>query len=74
MILMYDTAARCQEMLDIRMKYIHTSSCEPYVILTGKGNKTRILPIMKKTVEHYEKYVEIFHHDSTGDSFLFYIH
>lgn len=72
MILMYDTAARNQELLDIRMKDIHASLYEPYVILAGKGNKKRMVPIMKKTVEHYKRYAQIFHHDSTGESFLFY--
>jgi len=27
---------------------------------------------MKKTVEHYKKYAQIFHHDSTGESLLFH--
>ena len=72
MILMYDTAARNQEMLDLRLIDIHASEKNPYVILTGKGNKTRLVPIMKKTVDHFENYKKIFHQCSTNDSFLFY--
>lgn len=72
MILMYDTAARNQEMLDIRLKDMHVSNPEPYVVITGKGRKTRLVPIMKKTVEHYEKYIRIFHKSSSGDAYLFY--
>ena len=60
MILMYDTAARLQEMLDIRICDIHTGST-PTVTVTGKGSKTRTIPLMKKTVDHFERYMKIFH-------------
>lgn len=60
MILLYDTAARNQEMLDLRLIDIHASGRNSYVILTGKGNKTRLVPIMKKTVENFENCINIF--------------
>lgn len=73
MILLYDTAARLQELLDIHLQEIHLESENPYIILTGKGKKTRLVPIMKKTTEHLKKYVERFHLTSYGSDFLFYI-
>jgi len=72
MILMYDTAARNQEILDIRLKDMHVSIPESYVVVTGKGRKTRMVPIMEKTVEHFKKYIRIFHKNSSGDAYLFY--
>ena len=55
MSLLYDTGARVQELADLRMEDIRLSS--PTVIrLTGKGNKSRLVPIMKPTeilLRHY---------------------
>ena len=61
MSLMYDTAARCQEMLDLRLKDFEFDNREPFVYLTGKGNKMRTVPLMDKTVEHFRFYVDMFH-------------
>lgn len=74
MILMYDTAARCQEMLDLRLKDLVLDVKSPYVFLTGKGCKTRTVPLMGKTVEHLRAYLSSFHPESTRtkDEYLFY--
>jgi len=72
MILLYDTGARKQEILDLRLNDVHTTSKEPYVTLKGKGQKTRLVPIMAKTVDHYKKYISVFHPTNLEDSFLFY--
>jgi site-specific recombinase XerD len=72
MILLYDTGARMQEMLDIKLcdfRYGKT----PSVTLTGKGRKVRTIPIMKKTVEHLRLYLSVFHPESKDDNCpLFY--
>lgn len=73
MILLYDTGARIQEMLDLCLNDLHISSDEKYVVLTGKGGKTRLVPLMQKTVEHLHKYLAEFHRASDGNSFLFYV-
>jgi site-specific recombinase XerD len=74
MILMYDTAARCQEVLDLRLKDFELNTKTPYVYLHGKGNKTRTVPLMFKTVQHYIGYLAQFHPEAErqGDSFVFY--
>ena len=73
MILHYDTGARIQEILDLCLNDLHISSDEKYVVLTGKGGKTRLVPLMQKTVEHLHKYLDEFHRASDGNSFLFYV-
>lgn len=73
MILLYDTGARNQEILHIRLKDMHTTIASPYVTLSGKGKKTRLVPLMEKTIKHYEKYLYLYHSKSTDDDFLFYI-
>lgn len=74
MILMYDTAARDRELLDLKVKDFLADSKTPCVYLTGKGRKKRVVPIMQKTVEHFHKYLDIFHMAQESDStqYLFY--
>lgn len=71
--MLYDTAARVQEMLDVRLKDIHLEGESPYITIVGKGKKTRLIPIMDKTAEHLQKYLSRFHENSSGADFLFYI-
>lgn len=66
MILLYDAGARIQEMLDLRLNDLHISSDEKYVVLTGKGGKTSLVPLMQKNVEHLHKYMAEFHRASDG--------
>ena len=41
LVLLYDTAARASEMINLKLEDIHSE--EKYIILTGKGNKQRIV-------------------------------
>ena len=41
LVLLYDTAARASEMINLKLEDIHLE--EKYIILTGKGNKQRIV-------------------------------
>ena len=57
LILMYDSAARVQELADIRIKDIRLNS--PAVItLHGKGNKARQVPVLGKTKDLLSGYLE----------------
>ncbi|ATW25807.1 site-specific integrase [Candidatus Formimonas warabiya] len=56
MSLMYDSGARVQEIIDLTVKDFVPGS-NPVLILTGKGNKTRRVPIMKNTAVLVEKYI-----------------
>ena len=73
MILLYDSGARLQEILDIKLQDLHITGEERYVVVTGKGNKTRLVPLMQKTVKHLKKYIKIFHSGSAGTEYLFYV-
>ena len=54
--LMYDTGARVQEIADLQITDIRIKA--PATIrLTGKGNKTRIIPLMPQTMSILKKYV-----------------
>ncbi|MFA6715667.1 MAG: tyrosine-type recombinase/integrase [Victivallaceae bacterium] len=49
MSLMYDSAARCQEMLDLQIENLRLNCNSPVIYITGKGGKTRPIPLMPKT-------------------------
>lgn len=54
---LYDTGARCQELLDLRVKDLRLDA-PAQVRLTGKGRKTRIVPLMASTVALLQGYLE----------------
>jgi len=57
LVLLYDTAARVQELADIRVKDVRLVS--PAVItLRGKGNKYRQVPIMNRTKDLLQGFLE----------------
>lgn len=74
MILLYDTGARIQEILDLRLKDLHFQDQPPCIYLTGKGNKTRAIPLMDKTIAHLKEYMKSFHPSErrNQEEFLFY--
>ena len=73
LILLYDTGARIQELLDLRLRDVHWQESVPCVYLTGKGRKTRVVPLLPPTVQHLTRYVERFHSaPAAPDAWLFY--
>ncbi len=74
MCLMYDSAARCGEILNLRLKDLRIDTQYPTVYLFGKGKKMRIVPLMQQTVLHCQRYIDIFHPSLTRkpDDHLFY--
>jgi site-specific recombinase XerD len=74
MVLMYDTGARCGEILQMKVRDLRLNTPHPQAYLMGKGRKPRCTPLLPKTVLHCERYLKIFHSDSTSqeDNLLFY--
>lgn len=55
--LMYDSAARVQEIVDLTPSSLRLT--QPFTIkLVGKGNKARIVPLMEQQVGHLRSYME----------------
>lgn len=55
--LLYDTGARVQELVDLKVCDINLNETVT-VILTGKGGKSRIVPVMTPTGELLRQYIE----------------
>jgi site-specific recombinase XerD len=74
MILMYDTGARLNEMISIKLPDFRLGKT-PTITLHGKGNKERSVPLMERTVEHLREYIEVFHHGTamSANTDLFYV-
>ena len=75
MLFLYQTAARVQEIVDIRMRDIVLGD-SPFVILHGKGQKARPVPLREKAVKHLEEYIRAFHDDKNArfsEQYLFYV-
>ncbi len=53
---LYDTGARVQELIDIKVCDV-TLDSPPLIELTGKGNKVRRVPLMKNTVTLLQTYL-----------------
>lgn len=73
LVVLYDSAARVQELIDLKIKDVRISN--PCIItLTGKGNKRRQVPIMDKTKKLLENYInnqKVNGGISKGDNYLF---
>jgi site-specific recombinase XerD len=74
MLLLYQTGARVQEILDIRLVDIHMGKT-PTITLRGKGKKVRTVPLREKAVGHLKGYLTLFHPDAEAysEDYLFYI-
>ncbi len=72
LIVLYNTAVRIDEILSIKLKYLHLETIKPYVTVIGKGNKIRTLYLLPRAVEHLKKYLDEFHAVKYPDSYLFY--
>ena len=57
--LLYDSGCRVQELADLKVHDLRLSSPEQ-VTLTGKGRKTRVVPILKKTSAILCRYIETY--------------
>lgn len=73
MILLYDSAVRLSEILNLQVTDICLSEDNPYVRVMGKGSKERVIAISCKTAKHVKQYLDIYRSSDTPDNnLLFY--
>jgi Site-specific recombinase XerD len=72
LIFAYETGARLDELVNLRLaNIVRTNGCVTLRIL-GKGSKLRYVPIDPAAVEHLDAYLKEFHPHSNNDDYLFY--
>ena len=72
-LFLFSTGARLSEMLSVKVGDVILEGKYPYVRLTGKGNKPRIVPVAEEGfVENYRYYCQIYHPSDVPDECLFY--
>lgn len=59
LLFMYETAARAQEIADFKIEQLYLNE-NNYVILDGKGNKQRRIPVSPDLSKLMKKYLELF--------------
>ena len=73
MILLYDSAARLAEILNLGVNDICLNENNPYIRVMGKGSKERVIAINVKTVKHVKQYLDIYRSsDNPNIDLLFY--
>ncbi len=73
MILLYDSAIRLAEILNLRIHDICLDEKNPYIRVMGKGSKERVVAINVKTVQHVKQYLDIYcPGGKTEDNLLLY--
>lgn len=73
MTLLYDSAARVQELIDLKVRDIRFAS-PATIVLHGKGRKIRCVPLMSKTKSMFESYLKehsLWDKPEKLDSYLF---
>jgi len=71
LILLYDTGSRVQELVDLKVSSLFLDAVNPYVTIVGKGQKSRNVPLMSRTIQHLKQYMKEFHSDEHENP-LFY--
>lgn len=73
MILLYDSAVRLMEILNLRVNDICLNEENPYIRVMGKGSKKRVVAINVKTVKHVKQYLDVYRsRDNPDTNLLFY--
>lgn len=73
LIVMYNTAARIDEILSMKIEHLRLEAGKPHVTVIGKGRKIRTLYLLPKAVTHLNKYLLDFHKEKPNpESYVFY--
>jgi len=70
MVLLYDSAVRLAEILNLQVNDICLHEENPYIRVMGKGSKERVVAINVKTVKHVKQYLDVYRSKDNPDTNL----
>ncbi len=72
-LFLFSTGIRLDELRHIHMRDIVIENDCPYIIVTGKGNKKRVIPVSDEGfIKNFNYYRTLYHDDYNPDEYLFY--
>ncbi len=72
MILLYDSAVRLAEILNIQVCDVCLDELNPYIRVMGKGSKERVVAINIKTAKHVKQYLDVYRSKDNPDTHLLF--
>lgn len=73
LILLYESACRLSEILNLKISDLHLVEDDAYIVVNGKGKKQRIVLIGNTTIKHIGNYFSLYHNEDCPDTdLLFY--
>ncbi len=72
LIFTYETGARLDEMINLKLGNIVRFEGYVTIRILGKGSKLRYVPLDPATVAHLDAYLKEFHSDSKNEDYLFF--
>lgn len=72
MLILFSTGMRLNELLECRIDAVHICGKDSYIYVKGKGNKERVIPITRETIDNINVYLDLFHRNGNNDDFLIY--
>lgn len=73
LILLYDSAARLDEILSLRKADLFLSTGSPCIRVVGKGQKERVIGLTERTSTHLKQYLSVFHTKDTEEKTFCFI-
>lgn len=68
--LLYDSAARVQELIQLKCSDVNLE--KKIIYLNGKGRKQRVVPLITSTIKIIEKYMNLYKLDNNSNKLLFF--
>lgn len=74
LLLIYETAVRISELSGLKMENVYLDKKSPFILLMGKGKKERTIPLLVKTAELLEKYINDYVRPAGSEYIFFTMH
>ena len=71
MVLLYETAMRVSEIINLKISDLHLNVKEPYCLVHGKGDKERIIGLSNTAIDHINNQINLYHKHNECE-YLFY--